>query len=452
MKTIYKLLAVIIGLPAILLLFANSNGSPGGYTGSAGDGNQTCTSCHGGSATNQSGWISSNIPASGYTPGQTYQISLTAVHSGAPRFGFELTSENSNAQKVGTFVITEPSRTRLVNQNRSVTHTFAGTSASGGTTTWTVNWTAPLTNIGQVRFFAAVNAANGNGGTSGDVIYRTTLFVDPAAPAALLSVNPSQANQGSNPDLTITGQNTNWAGTSPTVRLRKSGTTNQFIDAGSVNVNSNTQLLAAFQIDPQATPGLWDVLVNDLVLASSFTIIELIPSLVGIVPNFGARGQTISTTITGVNTFWQTATPSVSLTFSGSLPTMIEASSVTATSNTSLQASFTIPQEAALGFYDLNVGAFLTLNNAFTVTTIDNVAENNNNMLKLYPNPAKDIVQFEGIDATYVRIFDFSGRVLLERNVTNTQKQLDIQELRSGVYIVELSNQLQRFTQRLIVR
>lgn len=452
MKAIYKLLAVIIVLPTILLLFANTSGSPGGRTGSPGDGNQTCTSCHSGSAINQSGWINSNIPSAGYTPGQTYQISLTATHSGAALFGFELTSENSNGQKTGTFLITEPDRTKLVNQNRSVTHTSGGTTVSGSTTTWTVNWTAPPTDIGQVRFFAAVNAANGNGGTSGDVIYRTSLFVNAAAPATLLSVNPSQANQGSNVTLSIAGQNTNWAGTSPIVKLRKSGTTNQFIDAIGVIVSSNTQLAADFQIDPQAQPGAWDVMVNDLFLPNSFTIIELIPSLASIVPNFAARGQTISTVITGVNTFWQTSTPSVRLLFAGSLPTMIEATSVVVTSNTALQATFAIPQDATLGLYDLNVGAILTLSNAFTVTTIDNITENNTRSVRVFPNPAKDQIHFEGFDATQVRIFDFSGRLLREISLANSIKQIDLQGIQSGIYLIELSNATEKHTQRLIIK
>jgi hypothetical protein len=38
---------------------------------------------------------------------------------------------------------------------------------------WTVDWTAPNTDEGEITFYAAFNAANGNGGTSGDVIYKS---------------------------------------------------------------------------------------------------------------------------------------------------------------------------------------------------------------------------------------------------------------------------------------
>ncbi|PKP50221.1 MAG: hypothetical protein CVT92_14640 [Bacteroidetes bacterium HGW-Bacteroidetes-1] len=138
---------------------------------------------------NQSGWITNNIPTAGYTPGQTYQITVGCTHTGVVRFGFELTAENNAGQKVGTFTITEPTRTKLVNLSKAVTHIFGGTTPTGNSNSWSANWTAPSTPIGEIGFYAALNAANGNGNNTGDVIYRTSLFVNAAAPAALGVVN-----------------------------------------------------------------------------------------------------------------------------------------------------------------------------------------------------------------------------------------------------------------------
>ena len=39
--------------------------------------------------------------------------------------------------------------------------------------TWTFDWMAPAVGTGDVTFYGAFNAANGNGKTSGDVIYTT---------------------------------------------------------------------------------------------------------------------------------------------------------------------------------------------------------------------------------------------------------------------------------------
>jgi hypothetical protein len=264
MNYIYKFLLLITLMPAVLVIIASSSGSPGGRTGSPGDGNLTCTSCHSGTAINQSDWISTNIPLGGYVPGSTYQITLNSAHAGAARFGFELTAETSTGQKTGTFAITESNRTKLVNQNRAVTHTFNGTTPSGGGASWTMNWTAPA--------HATVNAANGNGGTSGDVIYRTTRTVQPMAPAALVSTQPSTASQGQTVMLTITGNNTEWLNTTPTVQLVLATNPNQTINAQTVTVISANVLEAEINIPSNATTGLYHVRVNDLQLNNAFTI------------------------------------------------------------------------------------------------------------------------------------------------------------------------------------
>ena len=82
---------------------SNQNGSPGGKTGSVGDG-QTCISCHSGAWNSGSGTasVTSNIPVSGYVPGNTYTVTMTAVDNQAvpfDKFGFEVTSEDASGSK-----------------------------------------------------------------------------------------------------------------------------------------------------------------------------------------------------------------------------------------------------------------------------------------------------------------------------------------------------------------
>ena len=50
-----------------------------------------------------------------------------------------------------------------------INHTSA--SNTSATTSWNWSWTAPAANSGDVTFYVASNAANNNGGNSGDVIY-----------------------------------------------------------------------------------------------------------------------------------------------------------------------------------------------------------------------------------------------------------------------------------------
>jgi PKD repeat protein len=210
------LLSILIG--AGMLVFLTSNilyhtGSPGGKTGSPGDGNATCTQCHTGTPVTVTGWITSNIPASGYVPGQTYTITATATHTGAVLFGFEMTAENASNNKTGTFIITNATQTQLVNNNKSVTHTQNGTTPSGNSKSWSVNWTAPAAGTGNVTFYGAFNAANGNGGSSGDVIYKTsTLVPEGNILEADFSANPTTVCPGGQVQFTdlSAGNPTQW--------------------------------------------------------------------------------------------------------------------------------------------------------------------------------------------------------------------------------------------------
>jgi hypothetical protein len=171
MKKIYTLMS-IISIPFILLLYSYHTGSPGGKTGSPLD-NANCTQCHAGETNPIDNWITSDIPAEGFTPGETYVITLNAMDQIAVKFGFELTAEDSES-KVGTFTLLDTERTQLKNTTNSVTHTADGIDPIGHEIEWSFEWTAPETSPDEVTFYAAVNAANGNGQNTGDKIYLTS--------------------------------------------------------------------------------------------------------------------------------------------------------------------------------------------------------------------------------------------------------------------------------------
>jgi len=176
MKTLYKLLTVL-AIPSILLLYSYSGGSPGSRTNSPLDG-ENCTLCHSDSdAESVDFWISSNIPFQGYTPGETYTITATGSHENVVKFGFEITAE-SDSDKVGAFALTDEERTQFTNDNSAVTHTSDGNTPDGDVNSWQMDWTAPEEGVGEITFYAAFNAANGNGTTSGDQIYTSTLLVN----------------------------------------------------------------------------------------------------------------------------------------------------------------------------------------------------------------------------------------------------------------------------------
>ena len=151
-------------------------GSPGGRTGSPADG-VDCMECHGVFSTSTTiSNITSNIPPSGYVPGNIYNI--TAVHNGAgfgDPTGFEITcEENISNTKTGIFFITNSTTTQNVNNGSAVTHTAAGNSLSA----WSFDWEAPVSGTGDVTFYGAfIEAGYPIGSNQGDYFSSTTLSV-----------------------------------------------------------------------------------------------------------------------------------------------------------------------------------------------------------------------------------------------------------------------------------
>ena len=96
---------------------SNASGSPGGKTGSPTDG-ASCTGCHyAGIGTGAT--ITTDIPSSGYIPNQVYTITAEVSQTGISKFGFEITAEEANfgSAKTGSFLVTNSTETKFVNNN-----------------------------------------------------------------------------------------------------------------------------------------------------------------------------------------------------------------------------------------------------------------------------------------------------------------------------------------------
>lgn len=450
MKKLYPFLFVI-ATPIILILMSNSSGSVGGKTGSIGDNGNTCTDCHAGTATTMPNWITTNVPPEGYTPGQTYTITAIGTHAGVVKFGFELTVENNLGAKVGTLQLTEPSRTKFTNANHAITHTTAGNVPSGNTNTWTMNWVAPDNVQGNVGIYAAFNAANGNGNTGGDVIYKSSIFISEVAPPPILvSIVPDEAEQGDVFQATITGSNTQFAG-SPSVSLGFSGDPSEIINATSVNVLNPTTIQAQFSVPMSASPGLWDVLVDTLALEDGFTVLAALqPALSGIDPDNAEQGSIVTTTITAENTSFEEAEPVVSLSLHANPGEIITATDVTVINNTTLEASFDIPYEATPGLWDLHVDN-LSLINAFDVILVSGVTSVIADQMNIYPNPANQRFFIDNAQGSELTILNTSGEVLIKISIENINQEVDISHLARGLYLVQIrKNNMQRVEKLLV--
>ena len=161
---------------------ASAFGPTPAHTGAPNESN--CTSCHTGSPINTApGMVSINGLPADYLPNQIVPVAVTVSHPDAIIFGFQLTAIDSEGKRVGTFTLPEQSPQQLQTVNALaggqirtyVQQTVDGTiPTTFGTKTWNFSWTAPATRAGKVSFYVAANAADSNGGPSGDLIYTSS--------------------------------------------------------------------------------------------------------------------------------------------------------------------------------------------------------------------------------------------------------------------------------------
>jgi hypothetical protein len=154
----------------------SSNGGPIGYTGSPSNA-KTCGTnggCHNtGTAPFLAGIISSNIPSSGYIPGQTYIFTVNQNVPGSPissKVGFSISPQNATGALLGSLIA--GTGTKLNGSGVYVTHTGALMNA----TNRSFSWVAPSVAVDSVIFYGAVNYTNGLGNSSGDTV-RTTTYI-----------------------------------------------------------------------------------------------------------------------------------------------------------------------------------------------------------------------------------------------------------------------------------
>jgi hypothetical protein len=162
--------ALILLLVSPVLVYGFSGGPPNEVTGAPGEG--TCVDCHSDFALNSGpGSLVIEGPLA-FEPSATYTITITLTQNGQSRWGFEFSPLD-----VGTCTVTDPTTTQLEIEGGKtyVKHTSAGTyNGTPGPTSWAFDWTAPSDAPEEVTFYAAGNAANGDGSTTGDYIYTAT--------------------------------------------------------------------------------------------------------------------------------------------------------------------------------------------------------------------------------------------------------------------------------------
>ncbi len=209
--TILSFVAILCTISYQAISYGTS-APPDGNTNAPVTGETNCTSCHSGSLiTSGSNWgnltLTSNFTGGGYIPDSVYTIKISMSQSGISKWGFEATVLDSAKNSMAGKLAASGGVTKSTTSSRDyVKHSSA---ASGsGSVSWTFTWTAPSTNVGSVKFYVCLNAADGNGQNTNDAIYAKVFTIRPSSLLPVAKASSSEATTCAGNTITINGSST----------------------------------------------------------------------------------------------------------------------------------------------------------------------------------------------------------------------------------------------------
>lgn len=243
-----------------------SDNGKAGRTGSPGE--TTCTNCHSSYPLNSGGgsvaFLSPGMTGFQYTPGQTYNMSVTVSRSGNNLFGIGLEALTSANDNGGTLTVTDAGSTSIKNSTvsgvsrRNLVHTLNGGSGTGSKV-FNFSWTAPVAGTGNVTFYYAGAATNSNGSESGDYIYSGSQVVSevtcapPAQPGTITGNTAACAGTSVNYSIAAVTGATGYTWTLPNGWTGTSTSTGITVVAGSSSGNISVTANGACGSSPAKT-------------------------------------------------------------------------------------------------------------------------------------------------------------------------------------------------------
>ena len=81
------------------------------------------------------------------------------------------------------------------------------------------------------------------------------------------------------------------------------------------------------------------------------------------------------------------------------------------------------------------------------------ISETNPNSIRLFPNPAKDVVKIsmDGYENTRVSLVDLTGKIIIDRPVDDNEVSLNVGDLPRGLYFVKIFSSNGTVIRRLIL-
>ena len=96
-------------------------------------------------------------------------------------------------------------------------------------------------------------------------------------------------------------------------------------------------------------------------------------------------------------------------------------------------------------------GNIFTAKYSIPVTTVDLKLNENNDIIKIFPNPTKGNLELSGFGKQTIEIYDVNGQVVFRKEISNDINHLDVRNLANGIYFISTKNSTQSTYQKLII-
>lgn len=86
-------------------------------------------------------------------------------------------------------------------------------------------------------------------------------------------------------------------------------------------------------------------------------------------------------------------------------------------------------------------------------TAIEKVRQSNDNTLQIYPNPASNTINIinQENQEFNITIYNVLGEIVFESKINGNYSEIDVSSLKTGIYIIKISNSNLKYTQKLII-
>jgi hypothetical protein len=113
-----------------------------------------------------------------------------------------------------------------------------------------------------------------------------------------------------------------------------------------------------------------------------------------------------------------------------------------------LTAGYKILNNAAI-YFDFNEPVITNTTKTLIVTSTGLSPTYSTGKLLVYPNPANNKININGVilkdGKSQMQLYDLYGKLILEKIITSSSPDIDIQNLPSGMYLLQSGNQRATF-------